>query len=121
MMREAAMSSMARVIFLVDSTERIRARYSRRDSAMVSSVPLLLDDLLLLELLVGHGVGLGLGTWLDRLALGGLELVQEVVVRRGDLLLGRVVEQAGLTDAVEDVLVLATEVVQELLLEAQHV
>src|SRR3954471_6626834 len=50
MMREAAMSSMARVIFFVDSTERIRARYSRSESA--TSAPLLLDDLLLLDLVV---------------------------------------------------------------------
>jgi hypothetical protein len=30
------MSSIARVIFFVDSTERIRARYSRSDRAIVS-------------------------------------------------------------------------------------
>src|SRR4029079_13814938 len=70
MMRDAAMSSMARVIFLADSTDLIRARYSRRDTAISNhlpwsrrwagararSVPLLLDDLLLLELVVGHRV-----------------------------------------------------------------
>ena len=33
MMRDAAMSSMARVIFLVDSTDLIRARYSRSDDS----------------------------------------------------------------------------------------
>src|SRR3954454_11730328 len=85
------------------------------------SVPLLLDDLLLLELLVGHRVGLGLRAGLDRLALQGLELVEEGVVRRLHLLLGRVVEGARLTDAVHHVLVLAAEEVEELLLEAQHV
>ena len=57
MIRDAAMSSMARVIFFVDSTDLIRARYSRSDTAM-RSAPLLLDDLLLLELLVGHRLGL---------------------------------------------------------------
>ena len=36
MMRDAAMSSMARVIFWVDLTERIRALYSRSETAMVS-------------------------------------------------------------------------------------
>ena len=34
MMREAAMSSMARVIFFIDSVDLIRARYSRSDTAM---------------------------------------------------------------------------------------
>src|SRR5215217_9672551 len=53
MMRDAAMSSMARVIFFIDSVDLIRARYSRSDTAMSDSAPLLLDDLLLLELLVG--------------------------------------------------------------------
>ena len=48
MMRDAAMSSMARVIFFIDSVDLIRARYSRSDTAMASA-PLLLDDLLLLE------------------------------------------------------------------------
>src|SRR6476646_3465975 len=85
------------------------------------SAPLLLDDLLLLELLVGHRLGLGLRAGLDRLALGGLELVEELVVGGGDLLLGGVVELAALTDLVEDALVLAVQEVEELLLEAQHV
>ena len=34
MIRDAAMSSMARVIFFIDSVDLIRARYSRRDTAM---------------------------------------------------------------------------------------
>ena len=34
MMRDAAMSSMARVIFFIDSVDLIRARYSRSDTAM---------------------------------------------------------------------------------------
>src|SRR5215217_6818711 len=106
MIRDAAMSSMARVIFLVDSTERIRARYSRSESAISDHLPWwrgrtgararsalpLPDDLLLLELLVGHRVGLGLRAGLDRLTFGGLELVEELVVRRLDLGLGVVVE-----------------------------
>ena len=37
MIREAAISSMARVIFFVDSTDLIRARYSRRDTAMAQA------------------------------------------------------------------------------------
>src|SRR5262245_51610656 len=98
MIRDAAMSSMARVIFLVDSTDRIRARYSRSETA--TSAPLLLDDLLLLELLVGHRVGLGLGAGLDRLPLGGLELVEERVVRRLQRRLGVVGELTALADRV---------------------
>ena len=34
MIRDAAMSSMARVIFFIDSVDLIRARYSRTDRAM---------------------------------------------------------------------------------------
>ena len=49
MIRDAAMSSMARVIFFIDSVDLIRARYSRSDTAMCTSAPLLLDDLLLLD------------------------------------------------------------------------
>src|SRR6476661_1116285 len=79
MMRDAAMSSIARVIFFVDSTERIRARYSRRDTAM-SSVPLLLDDLLLLDVLVVQRLVL-LVAGLDRAAVRGLELVGEAIER----------------------------------------
>ncbi len=37
MMRDAAMSSMARVIFFIDSVDLIRARYSRTERAIVSS------------------------------------------------------------------------------------
>src|SRR5215207_2184079 len=99
MMRDAAMSSMARVIFLVDSTDLIRARYSRSDTA-TRLTPLLLDDGLLLELLVGQRLGGRLVADLDGLALGGLELVEELVVRR----LGRggsvVLELLRLPDAV---------------------
>src|SRR5690349_24802127 len=69
MMRDAAMSSMARVIFFIDSVDLIRARYSRSETAMCASAPLLLDDLLLLELLVGDRVDLRVGARLDRLAL----------------------------------------------------
>jgi hypothetical protein len=36
MIREAAMSSMARVIFFIDVTEFVRARSSRTEVAMVS-------------------------------------------------------------------------------------
>ena len=62
MMRDAAMSSMARVIFFIDSVDLIRARYSRSDTAMAASAPLLLDDLLLVlvleRLLLGSVPGL---------------------------------------------------------------
>src|SRR3954468_7128153 len=51
MIRDAAMSSMARVIFFIDSVDLIRARYSRSDTAMSASASLLLDDLLLLLVL----------------------------------------------------------------------
>src|SRR3954466_6358964 len=60
MIRDAAMSSMARVIFFIDSVDLILARYSRSDTAMccrpLPSAALLLDDLLLLELVVLHGL-----------------------------------------------------------------
>src|SRR4029079_9170604 len=92
MMRDAAMSSMARVIFLVDSTDLIRARYSRSDTAMCGSAPLLLDDRLLLELLVGQGLGRRVVADLDVLARRGLELVEEAVVRRLRLAGGVVLE-----------------------------
>ena len=54
MMRDAAMSSMARVIFFIDCVDLILARYSRRETA-IASAPLLLDDLLLLDVLVRRG------------------------------------------------------------------
>src|SRR3954453_20118871 len=89
MMRDAAMSSMARVIFFIDSVDLIRARYSRSDRAISdqpreraarqswgwsrSSASLLLDDLLLLELVVLHGLLL-VAARVDRPALRGLEL-----------------------------------------------
>src|SRR5262245_65198414 len=50
MIRDAAMSSMARVIFFVAWTDLIRPRSSRSDAAISAS--LLLDDLLLLDFLV---------------------------------------------------------------------
>ena len=83
MMRDAAMSSMARVIFFIDSVDLIRARYSRTERAMASA-PLLLDDLLLLDVLVLESDVLLLAG-LDALAVGGLELVEEGVVGRGEL------------------------------------
>src|SRR6476469_7440511 len=79
MMRDAAMRSMARVIFFIDSVDLIRARYSRSDRA-IWSAPLLLDDLLLLDVLVLEGLVLFLAG-LDGLAIRGLELVEEGVVR----------------------------------------
>src|SRR6478736_2824310 len=119
MIRDAAMSSIARVIFFIDSVDLIRARYSRTERAMASA-PLLLDDLLLLDVLVLEGDVLFLAG-LDALAVGGLELVEEGVVGRGELVLGGVLELQALADAGEDALVAATQVVEELVLEAQDV
>src|SRR5687768_6447774 len=111
MIRDAAMSSIARVIFLVDSTDLIRARYSRSDVAIGGhlrprlqghrghgSAPLLLDDLLLLELVVGERLVLLLAGP-DALARRRLELVEELVVRRRELGLGGVLELLRLPDA----------------------
>src|SRR6187551_2159384 len=100
MIREAAMSSMARVIFFIDSVDLIRARYSRTERAIVSA-PLLLDDLLLLDVLVLEGDVLFLAG-LDALAVGGLELVEEGVVGGRHLGVGVVVELRRLADAGED-------------------
>src|SRR5687768_16946433 len=119
MIRDAAMSSMARVIFFIDSVDLIRARYSRTERA-IASAPLLLDDLLLLDVLVLEGDVLFLAG-LDALAVGGLELVEEGVVGRRELVLGGVLELRGLPDAREDALVAAAQVVEELVLEAEHV
>src|SRR4051812_20934771 len=118
MIRDAAMSSIARVIFFIDSVDLIRARYSRRDTAM--SGLLLLDDLLLVDVLVLERLVL-LVTGLDGAALAGLELVEELVVGLLDRALGVVLELQALRDRLEDVLVRAAQEVQELLLEAQHV
>src|SRR3978361_2306605 len=80
MMRDAAMSSMARVIFFIDSVDLIRARSSRSDTAMGSApgsggaaaTALLLDDLLLRLVLQRLFPVTSAG--LDRRAIGGLEL-----------------------------------------------
>src|SRR3954451_19279896 len=119
MIRDAAISSIARVIFLVDSTERIRARYSRRETA-IRSGPLLLHDLLLLNVLVAQGLVL-LAAGVDRLTVGGLELAGEGVVGPLDRRLRVVGPVARLADAVEDSGLLLTEVLEELPLEAQDV
>src|SRR6478609_77811 len=119
MIRDAAMSSMARVIFFIDSVDLIRARYSRTERA-IASAPLLLDDLLLLDVLVLESDVLFLAG-LDALTVGSLELVEEGVVGRSELILGGVLELQALADAGEDALVAATQVVEELVLEAQHV
>src|SRR6478736_3902333 len=119
MIRDAAMSSIARVIFFIDSVDLIRARYSRTERAMASA-PLLLDDLLLLDVLVLEGDVLFLAG-LDALTVGSLELVEEGVVGRRELVLGGVLELQALADAGEDALMAATQVVEELVLEAQDV
>src|SRR3954467_9120764 len=113
MIRDAAMSSMARVIFLVDSTDLIRARYSRSDTAIGDSALLLLDDGLLLELLVRERVGGGLVADLDRLPLRGLELVEEAVVGRLQGLGRLLLELLRLPDPFEQLGVGAAQVVEE--------
>src|SRR3954451_2600139 len=103
MMRDAAMSSMARVIFFIDSVDLIRARYSRSDTAIsyswgwsLGSTALLLDDLLLALVLQRLFTVTRAG--LDRAAVGGLELVGERVVGVGERGRGVVLELLGLTD-----------------------
>ena len=89
--RDAAMSSIARVIFFVELTARMRCRYSRICAPIRFRLPgafcswlasvrhgrrsaLLLDDLLLLGLLRPRGrVVLGLVAGLDAVGAGALE------------------------------------------------
>ena len=79
-----------------------------------------LDDLLLVDVLVLERLVL-LVAGLDRPALAGLELVEEVVVGLSTELLGLVLELLRVRDGLEDVLVRAAQEVEELLLEAEHV
>src|SRR3954471_20915963 len=124
MIRDAAMSSMARVIFFIDSVDLIRARYSRSDTAMLdysfsASAALLLDDLLLLELVVLHGLFLDLVADVDRAALRGLELLDEGVVGLAQLRRGLVGELLRVADLAEELGVRAAQVVEQLALEAR--
>src|SRR3954469_3551909 len=98
MIRDAAMSSMARVIFFIDSVDLIRARYSRSETAMSASASLLLDDLLLLLVLERLFAISGAG--LDRGTVGGLELLEEGVVGARELRV--VLELLGVADRGED-------------------
>src|SRR5687767_3189919 len=118
MMRDAAMSSMARVIFFIDCVDLIFARYSRRETA--TSAPLLLDDLLLLDVLVLERLEL-LVAGLDALAGARLEALEELLVGVVERVLVVVLELPGLTDRVEDALVLELDVLEELLLEPADV
>src|SRR6187200_2404062 len=131
--RAAAMSSIARVIFFVELTARMRFRYSRICAPIRFRLPefcvlgarsaLLLDDLLLLGLLRLRGrVVLGLLAGLDAVGTGALE---ELVLEGGDLgverLLGLLLELAGLADGREQLVLAAAQVVQEVGLEAADV
>src|SRR4051794_29567751 len=126
-MREAAMSSIARVIFFVDCTDLIRRRYSRSWaptwSALLVRVGLRvlavrLDRLL--TLFVGlHGVDLLVLH--ERLARGGVEGLLEVGDRRLERLDGVVGELTARDDRLVDALVPVLDVVEELLLEAPDV
>src|SRR4029079_5036527 len=84
------------------------------------SASLLLDDLLLLDVLVLERLEL-LVTRLDRLALVGLEAVEEAVVGRLQRSHRVVGEVLRLTDAVENPGVLVTQEVEELALEPADV
>src|SRR5947208_3668634 len=125
-MRDAAMSSIAFVIFFVDCTDLIRRRYSRSWAPIRSALRLGLrlgalvgrDRLLALvarlhrvDLLVLH----------QRLAGGGVERLLEVAdgLLEG---LNRLIRQlAGRGDRVVDALVPVVDVVEELTLEAAYV
>src|SRR3954464_72843 len=101
--RDAAMSSIARVIFLVDCTERILRRYSRTLAPTVSALLLLgrlavRGDLLLVDLALVHRLG-GL---VERLRARGLEGLLEVLDRVGELLDGLLRQLAAGDDAVVD-------------------
>src|SRR5687768_10265980 len=140
------MSSIARVIFFVELTARMRCRYSRicapirfrlpgssasgrgltggrvRGTRPFGSAPLL-DDLLLLGLLgLGRGVVLGLVARPDAVGTGALEeLALEGLDLALERLLGLLLELARLADGREEVALGAAQVVEELGLEAAHV
>ena len=86
----------------------------------LASASLLLDDLLLLDFLVLERLEL-LVSRLDALAGAGLEAVEELLVRVFECVLVVVLELPGLTDRVEDALVLELDVLEELLLEPADV
>src|SRR3954454_21795802 len=118
-MRAPAISSCAEKIFFVDWVERMRRRSARREAAMGSG--LLLDlDALLATLRGVHGLGLG-GVDLERLALRRRELAVERLDGLLQALHRVVAERLGGADLLEDAVVAAGDVVEELRLEAAHV
>src|SRR3712207_6299995 len=103
-MRAPAISSWAEKIFFVDWVERMRRRSARSEPA-TSAAPLDLDGLL--AALAGvHGLDLGL-VHLQRLALGGAELVEEGVDGPLQAAHGVVTERPGIADVVVDGVVAA--------------
>src|SRR3546814_2523717 len=121
------MSSMARVIFLVDCTDLMRRRRTRSLPPATSDRLVVPVDLLFREdglrpatgestLRVGLGLGVGL---VGASAARGLELVGEAL--DGGLEGRDVLDVTGAHDAVEHVAVASTEPFEELGLEAGHV
>src|SRR3954453_560090 len=121
--REAAMSSNALVIFCVDFTARMRLRYSRSWPAMnqPASAASLPDDALLVDVLGVHRVG-RLVAWPDgrRGRPATDEVALELLDRAAHRLLRVLPELPGLADRREDV-ALAPQVLEELALEPPDV
>src|SRR5207248_893056 len=115
------MSSMARVIFLVDWTLLIRRRRTRSWPLAISRAPLLA------RLRAGRlGLGAGLGAFLEVFLfalllglLGGLEALLEGVDRLGELVLVR--QFLLVLDLIQQVAVATAELFEELRFEAAHV
>src|SRR5919199_2483810 len=116
-MRDAAMSSNALVIFCVDFTARIRLRYSRSCPAI--SAALLPDDALLLDVAGVQGLG-RLVPGRDRRCRATDEVALELTDRVPQGLLGVLAELAGLPDGVEDLAVPA-QLLEQLALEPADV
>src|SRR5215472_4736010 len=127
MIRDAAISSWARVILAVDLIAEIRCR-TARSCAPMRYLPALARrlgggrrDVLL------HGLGAFLRQGLGRLvrhqhaAAGDFEAPPELLDRVLQRHLGVVGQLAGLLDRVVDTLVLAADFTEELLLEAAEV
>src|SRR4051812_31570098 len=125
------MSSMARVIFFVDCTERIRRRYSRSFAPIELSLLALLGPVLALGATVGGDGLLTLLTLLHRLR-GMVDLAERGPRRRLELLLevldglfqrldGVPGELAGVDDPLVDALVRVADVLEEVTLELADV
>src|SRR5947209_5133636 len=125
-MRDAAISSIAFVIFFVDATDRIRRRYSRSWAPMWSALLLRLGlapvglHALLADLVGLHRLDV-LVVAADRAAAGGLERLLEVTDRLLQRLHRVVGELAARRDRVVDAAVTVLDVVEELALEPADV